>query len=74
MALLAQGLTDVVVAQGAAILKLLAGEDESLLVWGDAERADDQSAVATRVALVATYPSLSWILALTASIESLDST
>ena len=29
-------LLDVVVAQGAAILKLLASEDESLLVWWDA--------------------------------------
>jgi hypothetical protein len=29
-------LLDVVVAEGAAVLKLLAGEDEALLVWGDA--------------------------------------
>ena len=29
-------LLDVVVAQGAAILKLLASKDESLLVWWDA--------------------------------------
>ena len=29
-------LLDVVVAEGAAILELLAGEDETLLVWGDA--------------------------------------
>jgi hypothetical protein len=29
-------LLDVVVAQGAAILKLLAGEDQALLVWGNA--------------------------------------
>ena len=29
-------LLDVVVAQGAAILELLAGEDETLLVWWDA--------------------------------------
>jgi hypothetical protein len=28
-------LLDVVVGQGPAILELLAGEDESLLVWGD---------------------------------------
>ena len=27
---------DVVVRQGAAVLKLLAGEDETLLVWGNA--------------------------------------
>ena len=29
-------LLDVVVRESAAILKLLAGEDETLLVWGDA--------------------------------------
>ena len=29
-------LLDVVVAEGAAILELLAGEDETLLVWGNA--------------------------------------
>ena len=29
-------LLDVVVGEGAAVLELLAGEDESLLVWGDA--------------------------------------
>jgi hypothetical protein len=29
-------LLDVVVSQGATILQLLAGEDEALLVWGDA--------------------------------------
>jgi len=29
-------LLDVVVRQGAAILQLLAGKDETLLVWGDA--------------------------------------
>jgi hypothetical protein len=29
-------LLDVVVSQGAAILQLLAGEDQALLVWGDA--------------------------------------
>lgn len=28
-------LLDVVVREGAAILKLLAGEDQALLVWGD---------------------------------------
>ena len=28
-------LLDVVVGQGPAILKLLAGEDQPLLVWGD---------------------------------------
>ena len=29
-------LLDVVVGQGATILKLLAGEDQALLVWGNA--------------------------------------
>ena len=29
-------LLDVVVAQGAAVFKLLSGEDETLLIWGDA--------------------------------------
>jgi hypothetical protein len=29
-------LLDVVVSQGATILQLLAGEDQTLLVWGDA--------------------------------------
>jgi hypothetical protein len=29
-------LLDVVVGQGAAVLQLLSGEDEALLVWGDA--------------------------------------
>ena len=28
-------LLDVVVGEGAAVLELLAGEDEALLVWGD---------------------------------------
>ena len=28
-------LLDVVVSQGSAVVELLAGEDESLLVWGD---------------------------------------
>ena len=29
-------LLDVVVTQGAAVFELLAGEDEALLIWGDA--------------------------------------
>jgi hypothetical protein len=29
-------LLDVVIAQGTAILELLSGEDQSLLIWGDA--------------------------------------
>ena len=28
-------LLDIVIAEGSAVLKLLAGEDEALLVWGD---------------------------------------
>ena len=32
-------LLDVVIGEGAAVLKLLASEDEALLVWGDTVRA-----------------------------------
>lgn len=36
-------LLDIVVAQGAAILELLAGEDESLLVWRNSIHAKYRS-------------------------------
>ena len=66
-------LLDVVVAQGAAILKLLACEDQALLVGRDA--AYRLAILRSRAAsAVNTYPSLSWILVLTASIESDAST
>lgn len=67
-------LLDVVVAQGAAILELLAGEDETLLVRRDTVREITLDKDESNFIRNQTHPSLSWILPLTASMESEDST
>ena len=60
-------LLDVVVAQAAALLKLLAGKDETLLIGWNSYKL-------SVVRLYDSLPSFSWILAFTVSIESEDST
>ena len=81
-------LLDVVVGKGAAILKLLPGEDQALLVRRDActdpgrginqpghyKGRLDEMGRWDRIGHDGTLPSLSWILALTLSMVSLLST
>ena len=76
-------LLDIVVRERPAVLKLLAGEDETLLVWRDARDTEKLqkirvcvhiSSCSNEERLESTNPSLSWILDLTLSIVSLDST
>jgi hypothetical protein len=66
-------LLDVVVTQGAAVLKLLASEDEALLVRGNALLVCGVM-LATKHARRATAGDKPWILDLTLSMVSLDST
>ena len=65
-------LLDVVVAEGTAVLELLAREDQALLVRGDTGTKYEIGR--PRRADGGTHPSLSWILALTLSMVSEDST
>ncbi len=65
-------LLDVVVGEGAAVLELLAGEDQALLVWWDALLVCRILSVGRL--LVFMRPVLPWILDLTLSIVSEDST
>ena len=66
-------LLDVVVAQGAAILKLLAGEDQALLVRGNSLLVCEVS-VGSHEVPVAAERSIPWILDFTLSMVSEDST
>ena len=64
-------LLDIVVAKSATIFELLAGKDQALLVGRNTKEALDNH---LRKYYTSTYPSLSWILALTLSMVSEDST
>ena len=67
-------LLDVVITQRTAILQLLAGENQSLLVGGNSVPQNFVRPSFGVTPRVGTYPSLSWILLLTDSMLSADST